>query len=336
MSQEVQTNDGATPEFNEGAEAQAYAELQTELDNTEYVGSPEPGPTDTGSTTETATEPAAETQGNEQSADAGSERAKPDPETLIKQYQGGMYEERQKRQAAEQRLQAMQQAIQEARQAQQQQQTPQDQPPSIDEDPIAYFEHQNRVLQDQVKQQQQFLDQQTQERQQQQQLNQFQGALTASEDQFAQQTPDYYDAAQHLRSVRMGQLEQLYPSTPQGDAYAQQYGFASASQMREAHVSNEAAMYAEHAFGMGRNPAEVFYELAKQNGYSVAQQVTPQQKTEMARAGVQRAQSLSGGGGNGGGDAGGMTQEELAQLAIEDPAAFDAAWEKMSNAGLLG
>lgn len=323
-----------------GGDAASWEALKAEFEDDSDPGSngSEPG----GDDTSAAAEPAkADGDDKEQPAGNGEEKGetgKPTAEQLAQQYQAAMREERQRRQELEQRVREIQDAIRAAKEQRQQQEQPK--PPSIDEDPVAYFEHQQRLLAEELRETRQTLSQEQAAREQRSSHEQFINNLANQEQQFASQAPDYWDAANHLRETRMSQLAMLYPSTEQGDAVARQNGFQSAEIMRQAHLDQEIQMYASQAMAVGRNPAEVFYELAKSAGYAKAaapaqQQITPQRKAEMARAGAKRAESLSGGGGSGG-NADNATAAELAELYMSDPEAADALFDKLAASGALG
>ena len=336
MSQELQNNDAGQPEptstdGGDAGEAQAWEALQSEVGGD--GGEPSPKPTETPAEPEPPIA-ADKAKSKDSRADGEPESKGPTPEQLASQYQAAMREERVKRQAMERQLAEIQGAITEARQAR-------DQPapteaPSIDDDPIAYFEHQQRQLAAQLEETQQRQAADTEAREQANAQTQFMTSVQTAEQQFATQTPDYFEAADHLRGVRMTQLSSIYPDGPAGDYYANQNGYLTASDMRNAHLEQEVAMYADTAFKTGQNPAEMFYNLAKSAGYAVkAPTPAPQEKIAMARAGIEAAQTLSGGGGSGG-DSGNASISELNDLYLTDPAAADALFDKLAASGALG
>lgn len=307
-------------------ETQAWQALEEELGD-------EAGSEPVASEPAAAADAAATTQ--PEAVEPDPEPGKPTEQQLVAQYQAAMREERAKRQAAEARVAEINEAIREAREGREREQAP---PPSLDEDPVAFFEHQTKALQTELEAMKGETQREREERAQADQYQSFMTTISSEEQKFAQQQPDYFEAANHLRTVRLDQLKSIYPSTPQGDAYAQNYGYASAEAMRNAHLENEVITYSQTAMQTGQSPAAVFYSLAKQNGYSGNKPpaVTPQAKIDAARAGAQRATSLSGGSGSSGGNSGNATAAELADLYLTDPEAADALFNKLSATGALG
>lgn len=291
-----------------------------------------------------AGEPTEEAAGTETARDSASETAstgeKPSDAELVKQYQTAMREEREKRQALEREFGEFKSALKELRAARQGSEEEQPQAPSIDEDPIGHFEYQNQQLQASIQETQKALQDRDKADQEARQHHDFMRSVKSSEDQFAEQNPDYWDAADHLRVHRLGQLEAIYPSTPAGDAFAQQRGFQSAEHMRLAHLENEVSHYSATAMQTGQSPAAVFYSLAKQAGYTgkkadaEPQKVDPQEVIKTTRAGVERSQSLSGGATGGKSD--NASLGELTDLFITDPEAADALFDKLAASGQLG
>lgn len=89
--------------------------------------------------------------------------------------------------------------------------------------------------------------------QQQVQLQQLIGTLQQAEAQFVKETPDYYDALQHVRNVRVFQLKEFNPEMTEADI---------------AHViRSEELGLAHQLMQAGRNPSQVVYKLAQQYGY---------------------------------------------------------------------
>lgn len=336
MQQAVEQHDQSTDALDT-AEAEAWAALEKDVSGEEGdagggEGQPEPAAdNDTGSEPE---QPAAKAEGK----DAGDEPTKPDPESLARQYQAAMREERESRKKLQAELDEIKSVIQQARDQRRQ---AEEQPPSLDEDPVGYFEHQNRTLAEKQAAFEEQYQSERQQREQEQQSQQFMASVAQDEQAFAAKTPDYWDAADHLRNTRMQQLSAIYPDTPEADAFAQQQGIRSAAALREAILQQEVMQYSASAYQTGRTPAAVFYDLARQAGYTpkqaqaAAKQVAPQQKAQMARAASERAQSLSGGGG-GQGRSDNASIDELAELFVTDPDAADALFEKLAASGQLG
>jgi hypothetical protein len=108
---------------------------------------------------------------------------------------------------------------------------------------------------------------------------------------------DYWDACAHLEHARIKELERLIPNGPEGDMYAQRAGLPNAAAARAAQLNLDRQQVAIWAVQNGQSPAAVYYGLAQQRGYRSKVDITPSQ----TRA--------------------------LAQLAIDDPKAFDKAWD---------
>lgn len=85
------------------------------------------------------------------------------------------------------------------------------------------------------------------------QFNRFMTDLTATEQNFVQATPDYYDALNHIRSARAMELKILVPdiTDDQVDNQIRQEEIGLASQLMK----------------QGRNPHEYAYKLAAARGY---------------------------------------------------------------------
>ncbi|HEY1243350.1 MAG TPA: hypothetical protein VGF29_00830 [Hyphomicrobiaceae bacterium] len=107
---------------------------------------------------------------------------------------------------------------------------------------------------------------------------------------------DYWDACAHLEQARAKELEKLIPDTPEGHMYAQRAGLPNAAAARAAQLNLDRQQVAAWAIQNGQSPAAVYYGLAQQRGYRSKVDITPSQT------------------------------KALAQLAIDDPAAFDKAW----------
>lgn len=346
MSTDTHQN-GPEPTFTpaeDAAEQAAWAALQREDEGTGETGgigssegaSGEGSPEETGAGSQSGEQGTDQASGD-QSGGTGEQEPveEPKPEDpkpdLAASYQAAMREERQKRQAMEAELSQIKQAIADAK-------AQRDQPaePSIDEDPVAYFEHQQRQLQAQLEETRQAQHEDQQAREEQQRQHQFITQVQQDEQAFAAKTPDYFDATEHLRNTRLSQLATIYPDGPQGDAYANQMGYQTAAQLRNAHLEQEVSMYANSAYQTGQSPAEVFYNLAKSAGWAAKPAAPPpQERVQAARAGVERAQSLSGGGGSGQG-ANNATVAELADLFMTDPEAADKLFDQLAERGELG
>lgn len=95
---------------------------------------------------------------------------------------------------------------------------------------------------------------QGQREEQHRQMQEFTQRVQAHEGDFAAATPDYGKAIEHLRAARASELKAL--GMPEQQIPQQLY--------------KEAMDTANVAFQNGRNPGEVFYELAKTRGYALA------------------------------------------------------------------
>lgn len=131
--------------------------------------------------------------------------------------------------------------------------------PDIDylEDPKGYVDQQVKraIAQlakpvEQVQQQSQLT---AQEVNQQRAMQQFTANIQANEAGFVQQTPDYFEALNHLRTVRIGELKVFAPE-------------ATDEQLMN-YVRVEELRGAAAVMQTGRNPAQVAYEFAKLRGY---------------------------------------------------------------------
>lgn len=113
---------------------------------------------------------------------------------------------------------------------------------------------------------------------------------------FAQQTPDYSQALQHLRQQIAAEVRVTYPD-------------ASDDQIAN-HIAWVERETARGLVAQGRNPAEFAYNLAKIRGY---QPKTQQQPAAAARPDKEAARTMGSGGGDAptvdDGDAGGMSAE---------------------------
>lgn len=172
---------------------------------------------------------------------------------------------------------------------------------------------------------------QAQREDQHRQMQEFTQRVQAHEGDFAAATPDYGKAIEHLRAARASELKAL--GMPEQQIPQQLY--------------KEAMDTANVAFQNGRNPGEVFYELAKTRGYALA--ASPPEPTLPAETlapvaedaalakkkadsdaaldriarGQQAGRKTAGAGGDPPSNE--MTLESLANLT---GAAFDAAMEK--------
>lgn len=125
--------------------------------------------------------------------------------------------------------------------------------PDFLEDPKGYVDAQLAKTQDALKKLNES-DQQRQQRDQaQQELNQLLSTVSTREQEFVKTTPDYYDAVNHIRSVRGAQLQMMYPqATP--EQIARQ-------------ITTEEVNAARQIVQSGGNPVEFAYNYARTVGY---------------------------------------------------------------------
>lgn len=183
--------------------------------------------------------------------------------------------------------------------SQQRQQPPLDMqpPPSLDQDPVGFVGHLEKTLSQKIQAVEQQQTQILAERQQQTQLAQLSTIAQAHVQAFAQQNPDYFNALQHVRTMRAGQYRALGLS----------------EQQIVAQLSQDEVAFAATAVQNQRNIAESIYEFAKASGY--APKATERKPSEMLAAearGVAAAKSLGTGGG---GSTGTPSLEALATMS---------------------
>ena len=297
---------------------------------------------------EPAAEPEVEAVEPARTAEAEPERAET-PEQLKTNYsnlQKALQEERNLRRAEQERWKGVQDLVQSLRASKQQDQpAPEKKVPSKDEDPIGYFEHRMAEQQAVIEQLKNGTQQFAQQTVQQQEFQQFMSVVDRSEKEIrdsksASYKADYDDACMHLEQGRIRELMRMYPdNSPYAVQAARQVGLQTAEQLRLWQLNQDRFAVAQQALQLGQSPAEFYYNLAQDRGYqpkaSNVVALKPQDKLEMTRKGVKSSKmSISGGGGSKSTDD--LNLSDLADLATEDPDAFDAAWEKMAKSGKLG
>lgn len=218
-----------------------------------------------------------------------------------KELQSQLDEQRQHMQMMEQRFAHLQ------NEWQQQTAPPEPQAPEFDEDPAAHLLHQQQKLQQQVERQTQTLQQQQQAAQQAQQVAAVQQHYEAMESQYAATQPDYYERIDGLKNQRLAQWQQL-GLTP--DQAAQR-------------VQQEAWALVQEGLTNGRNPAEVFYQMAQAVPapapmQAPAEAAQPRARSIGSRGSSPRAKSLA--------DYARMSDEDFAK-ATADP----KAWRKIAG-----
>src|SRR5512139_1896187 len=170
-----------------------------------------------------------------------------------------LLEERGRRKEAQARMDEMERRFQEYQARTQQviaerlaqQPQPEQAPVDYNEDPIEYLRRQQETvaqnLQQLHQQQQAFVQQQQADRQ----WTAMRTAVTQAESAFAQKTPDYYDAVNHLKTTRRAQLE------------AQGVPAQHIDQV----LTQDAIAVASEAGRLGLSPAEYAYRIAMGSGY---------------------------------------------------------------------
>ena len=265
---------------------------------------------------EAAEQPAEETPKAPEAPEAEKPEEKEEKKQTLVPHQA-LHEERKRRQEIEAQLrneraerqrneQIIAQRLQELYQASQQQNQPQ--VPSETEDPLAASLHGVKVTQEQLKQLQTRMAQEDWQRQQVAQQQQLIGWAQSQAAEFQRETPDFPEAYQHMRTIRMGELEEM-GLTPQ--------------QIQHTLVQDELWVF-QHAAQTGRNPAEIVYGMAKRTGWQKKQ--AGEQKIETLQKGLQASKSL----GNGGGSAGMPTPEQIANMSEEE---FGALKAKLAKSG---
>lgn len=163
-----------------------------------------------------------------------------------------------------------------------------------------------------------------------QQNKAFEARVQTHEADFSSATPDYGDAIAHLRDAVAKEIVDV----------ARTFGQTITQQQLAAELRHRVLSTADLAFKAGKNPGEVFYELAKARGYALKAPEPAKVETPVAiepsKEAVETIERLTRGhkaAKVGGGDppsgGGEMTLEALAKL---DGAAFDSAFEKFSKA----
>lgn len=192
---------------------------------------------------------------------------------------------------------------------QRQNQPPAPQAPDFDQDPAGYLKHQQEQLAERQKQYDEMMRQQYHNAQAQHEEQRFVSAYAQVAQEYVKEQPDFGEAYKYLYESRVAELTAMgYP--PDQAAVI---------------TRNDEKMLVGNAFQNNINPAEKLYEIARMRGYKGAQQPDPAEKMQSLQKGTQAARSLSSVQGKGA--AGALTLDALSQ--IEDPAEFDAAWNKM-------
>lgn len=189
------------------------------------------------------------------------------------------------------------------------------QPPKFEEDPANHLKQEHEMTKKELAELRAWRQQQEQAYAQQAALSQFQQRLQADERAFAQENPDYDQAAQHVAQIWMNEFEIMgIPPEQMGQAYL-----------------FKAAQFANAAIRRGDSPAEAIYELAKRVGYQKKQPEKPEaeKKIESIQKGQEASKSL--GGGKPDAD---FSLDALKDMSPEDIEAFVADpknWKKVAR-----
>jgi hypothetical protein len=127
-----------------------------------------------------------------------------------------------------------------------------------------------------------------------------------SEKQAREEISDYSAACEHLERGRMAELERAYPDNATVHRAAQQMGLPSASHLRAAMLNQDRIAVAQLAMQQGQSPAALYYQLAQQRGHKSQRAINKREAAIMEK------------------------------LYVQDPKAFDRAWDEMARAGRLG
>lgn len=299
---------------------------------------------------ETAAKVAPEAEKPESEPEKEPEKAEKQPDKLPyeelekrhRQLNGALAEERATRKALAEQKQQMEtllRAIAAERQARAQpQQAEQPKIPDINEDPVGFFQHkiaeQERIIEELrtgTKQTREQIEAENAQRQ-------FWGEVQRSEHEARQKLPDYDDAVTWLEANRVKEIARMLPDTPQAQRLAEQRGFATVEDMRAAMLNHDRQQVAVQALRVGRSPAEMYYEIAQDRGWSAKPKVAPVEAAKAAVAATKAGQAASKtiAGGAAGRSADDMSLDDLAELYIDDPVKADKIFKRMKEKGLLG
>lgn len=158
----------------------------------------------------------------------------------------------------------------------QKQQAPADPPPDADTDPLGHMMHEVAEVKKLMAEMTGKMQQQEAMGMQQQQLQAFVSEVQGLTTQFMQKVPDYAQAYNYLRGIRMQDMKDM--------------GLNDAS-AKEALLREELSVAAT-AMGQGRVPAQMIYEIAKRYGYRAqAAPATPTARMDALQKGAAAAPS---------------------------------------------
>lgn len=255
-----------------------------------------------------ASEEKTEEQGHEKKHDG------PEPKVPL----GALHEERMRRKAAEAKLQESQRQMDEynawrtnnekilSERLAALQQKPQIDPA---ENPVGFLASQQAETQKLIETLQREQRQQQENNEKNAVLQQFAQVVAQSEQQFAKEKPDYFEAVNYAKAFK-----------------AKEYMTFGYSEQEAAQLVNQDTVgIAQRALQLGENPAYLAYQYALTAGYKPS--VSGEQKLNMMEAG-QKASKPSGGGGK----SPALTLESLASMSNEDFAratADESAFRKL-------
>jgi hypothetical protein len=125
--------------------------------------------------------------------------------------------------------------------------------PKFEDDPAAHLKYQQEQIRQEMEPVKQELEQGRQRQQQQAAEAQLTQAVSAAEAEFAKATPDYLDAIAHMQRVADNNLQIM--------------GVADPAQRAQI-IRRDAMALAVRALQSGKSPAELAYQVAKNQGYS--------------------------------------------------------------------
>jgi hypothetical protein len=268
-----------------------------------------------------------------------------------KQLQGALGEERGTRKQLSERLQNMETLIRQItgkadQPAQGQKPAAEQTIPDINEDPVGHFAAKLAATEAKLKAIEEASTKTVETITREKQEQQFWSTVERSEIEMRSTAPDYDDAVGFLEQSRVRELEAMIPDTDQSLALAHQNGFRTVEDLRIAMLNRDRVAVATQALQMGMSPAQLYYNLAKQRGFTgpapkapaAPMKPTAQAKQPNAIAATKKGQeasrSLSGGGA--GASDGAVSLEDLAEMYIEDPDRADQMFKSMKAKGLLG
>jgi hypothetical protein len=184
--------------------------------------------------------------------------------------------------------------------------------PDPEVDPLGYQQYEINSLKKALGQQHQYLSEQQQRSQRVAQEQAFMQAYKNSADQFAQATPDFYDAYKYIVAEKTKEF------------VAAGYTPAEADRL----VIEDEMAIASRAFQQNANPAERIYNVARNRGYTGKAKVAPANtKTiDSLKKGLDNSKSLKSGGGELGDRANGL--EDIDGMNFAE---FDNFWADLKS-----